>query len=94
MSETVRCIACRGSKKVAKLGGMIGDCNLCKGTGRMNDCDRPKPQVIPVDDSQSIASEVAKAVPVSKSEIQEEVKGVAEAIKVDRKRAIYKRKKA
>ncbi len=33
MTDTVRCPECRGSKKVAKLGGIVGECNTCKGTG-------------------------------------------------------------
>lgn len=29
----VSCIKCRGSKKLLKLGGIIGDCSVCNGTG-------------------------------------------------------------
>jgi len=33
--DTVRCTSCRGSKQVPKLGGIIGDCNTCQGTGKV-----------------------------------------------------------
>lgn len=41
-----RCTACLGSKKGMKLGCVEGECNLCKGEGRINEKDRPKPVVI------------------------------------------------
>ena len=31
----VRCPACRGAKKVMKLGGLEGDCNTCLGKGEI-----------------------------------------------------------
>lgn len=40
MDELVRCNSCRGSKKVAKLGGMIGECNTCKGAGRIKPAEK------------------------------------------------------
>ena len=34
MDLSTRCPTCRGAKKMPKIGGMVGDCNTCKGTGR------------------------------------------------------------
>lgn len=45
----IRCVACRGSKVVAKLGGIHGDCNTCDGTGKIKASDKPVPFVI-IDD--------------------------------------------
>jgi len=89
MSEDlIRCPSCRGSKKVAKLGGMIGECNSCNGDGKIKQGDKPVytvPEVvIPVAD---IMNAVSQVQPVAKIE-------ATPVVKVDPKRAIYKRKKA
>lgn len=85
MSDMIRCPACRGSKKVAKLGGIIGDCNMCDGDGRIATKEKAKPVVAVVD---AEASELIKAV-------SEAIAApIPEPVKVDAKRAIYKRKKA
>lgn len=99
-----RCTACRGSRQVMKLGGMMGDCNLCHGKGEINECDVPvPPKVTEVVNSASIVTQVASVVPtvVDSSEIKVP-KDVQvsfhdktvdnKSIKVDGKRAIYKRK--
>jgi len=33
MLEKKKCSSCRGAKQVAKLGGIMGDCNTCSGSG-------------------------------------------------------------
>jgi len=88
MSEMVRCPACRGSKKVAKLGGIMGDCNMCSGSGQIKECDRPKPILI-VDVEPVV--DVIKAV--EHVAVVEELP-IKEAIKIDGKKALYRKKKA
>ncbi len=81
--DKIRCPACRGSRKVAKLGGIIGDCNTCSGSGQINACDKPAPVVAIVEPVESvIISQVADCVPTT----------IEPDIKVDPKKAIYKRK--
>ncbi len=41
-----RCPSCMGSKKGMRLGCVEGDCNLCKGEGKINEKDRPKPVIV------------------------------------------------
>ena len=118
MTDTVRCPACRGAKKVPKLGGMIGECNTCSGKGTILAVDKPKPVIVePVDSNTDIINAVANAVPVSDSDcfmvptgidqppVQMPDKFTVEVlkpialpeepqIKVDGKKALYKRKKA
>lgn len=63
--EKVRCSNCRGMKKVAKLGGMMGDCNLCRGTGEI---DSIKPVVVKMESlpmTNAIIEATAQALPVS-----------------------------
>jgi hypothetical protein len=94
--DKIRCPNCRGSKKVAKIGGMIGDCNACLGTGSINAEDKPKP--IPNEPSENVTSiieGVAKCIPASDlSRPVGEVVIDDPLIKVDPKRTLYKRKKA
>ena len=90
----VRCTGCRGAKQVIKLGGMMGNCNLCKGEGEINECDVPLP-VKPMSEviAASVVSQVANVAPVTiehKAEIA--TLPVEPDVKVDGKRAIYKRK--
>ena len=116
--DKVRCPNCRGAKKVAKLGGMIGDCNTCEGSGQINACDRVKP-VAPVHDvaTSELIDAVSDCVPASAVNLTPSDKvainsvslgepvAVVEhkasietlprpAVKVDPKKALYKRKKA
>ena len=94
--DDIRCPACRGAKKVAKLGGIIGECNTCKGTGKIKACDKPVPVAPIVEPAISeIKEAVVNAVPVTTLELKEPI-GLPEEpqIKVDPKKAIYKRKKA
>lgn len=99
MVDMIRCPSCRGSKKVPKLGGMIGDCNTCKGKGEILESDRPAPVVIPIcEPKMDIAQMVVDCVPGSVSTIETPVLSKSEITQTpsndDKKRALYKRKKA
>lgn len=95
--EMSRCGNCMGKKKMAGLGGVAADCNLCKGVGQIVKID-----VNAADISKEIetaASEIikqvaiAKAVRIDKKKVVEaEVVQNEEVIKVDAKRAIYRKK--
>ncbi len=107
MSELVRCPSCRGAKKVAKLGGVIGECNTCNGEGKIKASDKPIPvmaESLPM--TSELIKATANALPVSEQvdnylkagiavlhDIVDKTIPAGEAIKVDGKRAIYKRKK-
>ncbi len=67
--EEIRCPACRGSKKVAKLGGMIGDCNTCKGKGQIKACDKPIMVMAPIPEPiADVIKGVSECVPASSPE--------------------------
>lgn len=87
MSETVRCPACRGSKKVAKLGGIIGDCNTCVGLGTIPVEDKPRPAIV---EPSPCPAEIVKAVEASipATSVVEPVR------KVDGKKAVFMKKRA
>jgi len=93
---TIRCPACRGAKKLPKLGGMIGECNTCSGKGTILAVDKPQTLIVePVESNADIIKAVSEVVPVSNVEVLKPVALPEEPmIKVDGKRAIYKRKKA
>ncbi len=94
--DKIRCPNCRGMRQVAKLGGMMGDCNMCLGQGQINAVDKPKPVIVePIEVTSDIISQVANVVPAAiehKAEI--ETLPAEPQIKIDPKKAIYKRKKA
>ena len=105
MSDLIRCTSCRGSKKVAKLGGMIGDCNACKATGFIKVADKPKPIVIKEPEStHEIIEQVSEIVlPVIAEPVEatkEDIKAVAKAVKpteptkMIKQKRTYKRKTA
>ena len=50
MTGMIRCTSCKGSKKLYKLGGILGDCGLCNATGRIKECDKPLPPMSNYDD--------------------------------------------
>ena len=85
MTESVRCPACRGSKKVPKLGGMIGECNTCSGKGSILAVDKPKTVVVEIE---AVPKDVIKAV----SECV--VPTTTQDVKIDGKKAVFKRKTA
>lgn len=71
MVDKVRCPSCRGAKKVPKLGGMIGECNTCKGDGQVNPRDIPPPvkvEALPIE--HEIVKAVSECIPASTREIQ------------------------
>ncbi len=99
MTESVRCPACRGAKKVPKLGGIIGECNTCSGKGTILAVDKPKPVIAEaVESNVDIIKAVSEAIPFKAKEefvplcASEPTKDIQ--VKVDPKKAIYKRKKA
>lgn len=99
MVDTIRCPACRGAKKVAKLGGMMGECNTCKGDGHINAIDKPVPVVAePMFATTDIISQVGECtLPMATLSISHTNTSIPcndESVKVDPKKAIYKRKKA
>jgi hypothetical protein len=72
MTDTVRCPACRGAKKIPKLGGMIGECNTCKGKGTILAVDKPKPVVVePVISSADIIKSVSDCLPTGAEIVNE-----------------------
>jgi hypothetical protein len=84
-SEMIRCTSCKGAKKVAKLGGVIGVCNTCDGTGKIKLTDKPVFSNVELQPSEAVViKSVAECMPVAAPEITD-TKG---------KRAIYKRKSA
>jgi hypothetical protein len=86
----VRCVACRGAKQVMKLGCVMGNCGLCKGIGEIDECDVPVMiKAAEAVNVVNIIKQVEQAVPVE----AEELKVPSDVdVKVDGKRAIYKRK--
>ncbi len=91
MNESIRCPACRGSKKVPKLGGMIGECNTCSGKGTILAADKPKPVIVEsLPGVTDIVNAVADCVPATTIEN----KPIEPDIKIDGKKALYKRKTA
>ena len=93
MSETVRCPSCRGAKKVPKLGGMIGECNTCSGKGTILLADKPVKVEVTIEDviSQELINAVADSVPATSIEV---LKPIEQNVKIDPKKALYKRKRA
>jgi hypothetical protein len=85
MADLMRCPNCRGAKQVMKLGGMFGNCNLCSGKGEVSPDSVPKPvavvQSLPM--TSELINATADCIPPST---------VEEDIKVDGKKALYKRK--
>ncbi len=104
MTETIRCPACRGAKKMPKLGGIVGECNTCVGKGTILAKDKPaKVDVITLEEviSEELIRAVSDSVPVSdrviqsapyEGNIQSAVNAVSRDIKVNGKKALYKRK--
>jgi len=104
MSDKIRCPACRGAKKVPKLGGMIGECNTCEGDGQILAINKPIPCVSePAPIVNEIIAATAQCIPstdytakpfkpVDAVEVIEPVNPVEIDIKVDPKKAIFKRK--
>lgn len=91
----IRCPNCRGAKQVAKLGGMIGDCNLCLGTGNINAADKPKPAIVEsIEPASDVIKQVAgiAAIKIEKAKPVDDVLPEEPQVKVNPKKALYKRK--
>src|SRR5215204_4395219 len=76
MTDTIRCPACRGCKKVPKLGGIIGECNTCSGKGTILAVDKPvKVEAVTLEDviTQEMVNAVANAAPVVSEEEGERI---------------------
>lgn len=86
MTDTVRCPACLGAKKVPKLGGMIGECNTCVGKGTILAINVFKPAIVTLEQviAKELISQVSEALPVSNVPLEPE--------KVEKKKALYRRK--
>lgn len=94
MTDSIRCPSCRGAKKVPKLGGMIGECNTCIGKGTILLADKPaKPEPVTLVDviSKELINAVADSVPATTIEVNP---AIEPDVKIDGKKALYKRKKA
>lgn len=99
--ELIRCPSCRGRKQVEKLGGVLGDCNTCVGSGKIKQVDKYVPVVSEVDVvNDDVIRAVARMVPNQvdplESVVYEEIKAVevdvVESANIPKKRAVYKRK--
>ena len=96
----VTCPTCRGAREMMKLGGMMGKCNLCHGTGKINHCDLPViKEIIPAENVGELVKRVGEAIPWTgksskpvKAEPVQEPQPIQDTIKVERKKALYKRK--
>lgn len=96
MTDTIRCPACRGCKKVPKLGGMIGECNTCSGKGTILAVDKPvKVEAVTIEavKEKEFINAVADCVPVTTLELKQHAV-IKPDVKIDGKKALYKRKKA
>lgn len=84
----IRCPGCRGSKRVPKLGGIVGDCNTCVGTGHISAAD--KPVFVKVEPETVVTTDIIDSVAecVASSTVQDDT------TKIDAKRVLYKRKRA
>lgn len=94
MTDSIRCPSCRGAKKVPKLGGMIGECNTCIGKGTILLADKPaKPEPVTLVDviSKELINAVADSVPATTIEVNP---AIEPDVKIDGKKALYKRKTA
>jgi len=97
MTDMIRCPACRGSKKVPKLGGMIGDCNTCLGKGEILASDKPVPVIVePVVMASDIVKQVAdiQPAPFEGNIPVKKIQAAVDTVSSENKRAIFKRKKA
>lgn len=92
MTDSIRCPSCRGAKKMPKLGGMVGECNTCVGKGTILAVDKPKKVEVTIEDV--ISKELINAVSDCKQVSNVEPLPVESQVKVDPKKAIYKRKKS
>jgi len=103
MSELVRCNACRGGKQVLRIGNIIGECGLCKGTGTIKACDKIEIVLAVNDNINSLSTlkiAVSEAIPFviavdsESGDIIPVVATIDPLLKVDAKKTVFKRKRA
>lgn len=83
----VRCPACKGMKKVPKLGGIYGDCNVCNGIGSIQGLDKTKVDVV-VDNAVVVEDTKGDAVNEEpKKELTKHEKGM-----IEKRKALYRKK--
>jgi hypothetical protein len=99
----VTCPTCRGAREMMKLGGIMGKCNLCLGDGQVNFSQVPVPQeIVPAEDIGELVARVGEAIPwttelleakqpVTAVEVQKP-EPIEATLRVEKKKAIYKRK--
>lgn len=104
MEDTkVTCPTCRGAREMMKLGGMMGKCNLCEGTGKINHSDLPAiKEIIRAQHVEEFVKRVGEAIPWTGNKMQsvkavpaqevQKPQSIQDTIKVERKKALYKRK--
>jgi len=84
----VRCPNCRGMKQVYKLGGILGECDKCEGSGKILESELPqKVEAVEVESVIDIKKAVSEAVAEAV-----EVEQAKDAVKATRKNSIYKKK--
>ena len=89
MAHEIRCPRCKGLKRIPLLGGMVGDCPQCEGIGKVVAEEVIQPAIVAEPEpSAEVIKEVQKAVDNVKQPVL-----IDEPVKMDKKRAIYKRKK-
>lgn len=92
--DKVRCTVCKGSKLMMKLGAILGKCTLCNGKGEIDPSQIPQAVVVKLEPvvNREIIDQISNVVPVvlEESDLITVPKDVD--IKIDGKKAIYKRK--
>lgn len=83
-----------------KLGGIMGDCNLCEGSGKILERDLPKPiKRVQETPSFQVVEQVAQSLPHSKSDpvtveaVTQNPQSVEDTLSITRRKAVYKHKR-
>lgn len=98
--KLVTCPTCRGAREMMKLGGIMGKCNLCTGTGKIKHSEVPMlKEIVPAENIGELIKKVGEAIPWSGKSSKpvtvepiQEPQPIQDTIKVERNRALYKRK--
>jgi len=95
MTEFIRCQRCKGTKKIARIGGIVGECTACEGSGKMLASE--KVAIAEVVADEVISVDLATAV--ADSVVSESVEAAENIVRIMPKpqaahKAIYKRKKS
>jgi hypothetical protein len=95
MNALMRCPTCKGQKKLAKLGGVVGDCDTCEASGKIKVKDKPVPFVVNRDDILSPAfPEIVKEVSSVEPELLPAIPSLSavQALKAQGKKVAFKHK--